>query len=236
MSHSNHTSFMTANDQGASPRNSATHHHNNQQQPQFKQQRSGSLYRTQSGLYRNGSVRSKHTTHSERPSVHHSTSEERSNEHSMSSSGSSAYSSDGLESSHTITDDSTTDVDDYNEKKQRDDMNAEGHPASRITTGRSTTRTGVLRPELKTYPISWLYLLFLVLLRASVAIFGNTFSPIPTLTADYMGITLSSINWIYNTMSICYIAASFFTSYLYQLVGVKWSVSILFMQSDMTLL
>lgn len=82
-------------------------------------------------------------------------------------------------------------------------------------------------PELKTYPIAWLLLFFIVAIRAAVAIFANTFSPIPSVTADFMGISLSNINWLYNTMAICYIVASFFTSYLYQKIGVKWSVSVL---------
>lgn len=220
MSYSNHTSFMTADDQ-ASPRSSV--HYNNQQQPQFKHQRSGagSIYRAQSNqAYRNSSVRSKNTTHSEKPTQ--PTLEERPNEQQMSSG--SSFSSESLESSHTVINDSTTHID-YNNEKRNDTMtlNAEGHPVSLVVTGRSTKT----RPELKTYPIAWVILFFVVLLRASVAIFGNTFSPIPTVTADYMGISLSSINWIYNTMSICYIVASFFTSYLYQLIGVKWSVSII---------
>lgn len=90
---------------------------------------------------------------------------------------------------------------------------------------KNTTRY-TTTPDLKTYPVAWLLLFFIVCLRAAVSIFGNTFSPIPQVTADFMGISLSSINWLYNIMSICYIVASFFTSYLYKKIGIKWSVSI----------
>ncbi|OBZ87267.1 Major facilitator superfamily domain-containing protein 7-a [Choanephora cucurbitarum] len=78
--------------------------------------------------------------------------------------------------------------------------------------------------ELKTYPIAWLLLFCIVAIRAAVAIFSNTFSPIPSVTAEFMGISLSSINWLYNIQAICYIVASCFTSYLYQKLGVKWSL------------
>ncbi|GAN06656.1 cell surface receptor major facilitator superfamily transporter transporter [Mucor ambiguus] len=92
---------------------------------------------------------------------------------------------------------------------------------SSATAAASTLASAL--PEPKTYPIAWLLLFFIVLIRAAVAIFANTFSPIPSVTADFMGISLSSINWLYNTMAICYIVASFFTSYLYKSIGVKWS-------------
>jgi MFS family permease len=88
---------------------------------------------------------------------------------------------------------------------------------------KNTTRY-TAAPDLKTYPVAWLLLFFIVCLRAAVSIFGNTFSPIPQVTADFMGISLSSINWLYNIMSICYIVASFFTSYLYKKIGIKWSL------------
>ncbi|KAI8364090.1 major facilitator superfamily domain-containing protein [Blakeslea trispora] len=78
--------------------------------------------------------------------------------------------------------------------------------------------------ELKTYPIAWLLLFCIVAIRAAVAIFSNTFSPIPSVTAEFLGISLSSINWLYNIQAICYIVASCFTSYLYQKLGVKWSL------------
>ncbi|KAI8991484.1 major facilitator superfamily domain-containing protein [Mycotypha africana] len=89
----------------------------------------------------------------------------------------------------------------------------------------STTAPSPL-PELRTYPIAWLLLFCIVCIRAAVAIFSNTFSPIPSVTAEFMGVSLSSINWLYNIMAIAYIFVSFFTSYLYKKTGVKWSLFI----------
>ncbi|KAI8051365.1 major facilitator superfamily domain-containing protein [Gilbertella persicaria] len=132
-------------------------------------------------------------------------------EHTLSiHSGTSA--SEGCESNHTVIEESS--ANEYKKGKNTEENNTELVP----------TPTHSSDYELKTYPIAWLLLFFIVLLRAAVAIFGNTFSPIPSVTAEFMGISLSSINWIYNIMSICYIVASCFTSYLYQKIGVKWSL------------
>ncbi|KAI8881479.1 hypothetical protein K501DRAFT_274637 [Backusella circina FSU 941] len=78
--------------------------------------------------------------------------------------------------------------------------------------------------EYKTYPIAWVLLFFMVILRSAIAIYNNTFSPIPTVTAEYLGISLSKINWLYNAMGLAYVFTSFFTSWLYQRAGIKWSV------------
>ncbi|KAI9258253.1 hypothetical protein BY458DRAFT_440986 [Sporodiniella umbellata] len=79
--------------------------------------------------------------------------------------------------------------------------------------------------ELKTYPMAWCALALVVLFRTAVAIFGNTFSPIPTIVAEYLHVSLSEINWLYTIMSLVYILVSFGTSWLYETVGVKWSYS-----------
>lgn len=131
----------------------------------------------------------------------------------------SSFSSEDLESSHTVINESPQKSYTFKEKNNAI-PNAVNHPSQVAVTNSESPL-----PELKTYPIAWVLLLFIVFLRASTAIFGNTFSPIPSVTAEFMGISLSSINWIYNVMSICYIIASFFTSLLYQTIGVKWSVS-----------
>jgi hypothetical protein len=79
--------------------------------------------------------------------------------------------------------------------------------------------------EYKTYPVAWVLLFFMVILRSAIAIYNNTFSPIPTVTAEFLGISLSKINWLYNVMGLAYVTTSFFTSWLYQKAGIKWSVS-----------
>ncbi|KAI8976000.1 major facilitator superfamily domain-containing protein [Pilobolus umbonatus] len=78
--------------------------------------------------------------------------------------------------------------------------------------------------EPKTYPIAWFYLFCFVVLRAAVAMFANTFNPIPSVTAEFLSISLTEINWIYNIMAIGYIIVSCFTSWIYKVLGVKWSL------------
>lgn len=146
--------------------------------------------------------------------------------------------SEDIESSHTILNGSSQTVyslpgNEITESKSSNhsiSSKAEVDPTRYVIASPSSTTTKTAAAtdllELKTYPIAWLLLLFIVFIRAAVAIFANTFSPIPSVTAEFMGITLSSINWLYNTMAICYIVASFFTSYLYKKIGIKWSVSL----------
>ncbi|CEP14743.1 hypothetical protein [Parasitella parasitica] len=131
--------------------------------------------------------------------------------------------SEGIESSHTVINASSQTVyslpDDDNAAKTRTlptDSKAEIDP--------NFATINIEPYKLKTYPIAWVFLFCIVVIRAAVAIFSNTFSPIPSVTAEFMGISLSSINWLYNTMAISYIVASFFTSYLYKKIGVKWSL------------
>ncbi|CAO3611532.1 unnamed protein product [Mucor fragilis] len=121
--------------------------------------------------------------------------------------------SDDIESSHTVINGSSQTVyslpDHDTMHKATTSGKAEvdpNHYTTIIDSSTETTAASSALPELKTYPIAWV--LF----------------PIPSVTADFMGISLSSINWLYNTMAICYIVASFFTSYLYKLIGVKWSL------------
>ncbi|KAG1374553.1 hypothetical protein G6F61_009228 [Rhizopus arrhizus] len=78
--------------------------------------------------------------------------------------------------------------------------------------------------ELKTYPTAWIVLSLVVLLRTAVAIFGSTFSPIPKVIAEFLGVSLSEINWLYNIMGMTYIIISCGTSWLYEAIGVKWSL------------
>lgn len=217
MSQSNRTSFMTA-DTG-STRNSVgstieqdiqysyynSHRHNSHQAKHNQSQHDGELPRSKSILKKKPNLELKYD---KRPVISDRY------EHSHRTS----FSSEGLESSHTVINESPQSSYDLKEKNNAM-LDAELRP--------NNTNSESITPELKTYPIAWVLLFFIVVLRAAVAIFGNTFSPIPSVTAEFMGISLSSINWIYNVMSICYIIASFFTSWLYLTIGVKWSVSIL---------
>ena len=77
----------------------------------------------------------------------------------------------------------------------------------------------------RTYPMAWVALFFLVILRCAVAIFQNTFSPIPNVVANYLNVGLTGINWLYNVVSVVYIVVSFGTGWLYEVLGPKKTVS-----------
>jgi hypothetical protein len=80
--------------------------------------------------------------------------------------------------------------------------------------------------ELKTYPQAWVALLLLVFLRAGSAVFQYTFAPIPAVTAEYFGVSLSAINWLSNIQGLVYVFLSFFTGWIFEKLGVKKSVLI----------
>lgn len=76
----------------------------------------------------------------------------------------------------------------------------------------------------RTYPVAWLVLFLLVCLRSAVSIYQTTFSPIPAVTAEYMGVSLTAINWLANVQSIVYVILSCFTGWIFETMGVKKSV------------
>lgn len=78
--------------------------------------------------------------------------------------------------------------------------------------------------ELKTYPQAWIALFLLVCLRAGSAVFQYTFAPIPAVTAEYFGVSLSAINWLSNIQGLIYVFLSFFTGWIFEKLGVKKSV------------
>ncbi|KAG2177678.1 hypothetical protein INT44_008192 [Umbelopsis vinacea] len=78
--------------------------------------------------------------------------------------------------------------------------------------------------ELKTYPQAWIALFLLVCLRAASAVFQYTFAPIPSVTAEYFGVSISFINWLSNVQGIVYVVLSFFTGWIFEKLGVKKSL------------
>ncbi|KAG2173309.1 hypothetical protein INT43_004683 [Umbelopsis isabellina] len=78
--------------------------------------------------------------------------------------------------------------------------------------------------ELKTYPQAWIALFLLVCLRAGSAVFQYTFAPIPAVTAEYFGVSLSAINWLSNIQGLIYVFLSFFTGWIFEKLGVKKSL------------
>lgn len=76
----------------------------------------------------------------------------------------------------------------------------------------------------RTYPVAWLILFLLVCLRSAVSIYQTTFSPIPAVVAEYMGVTLTAVNWLANVQFVVYVILSFFTGWIFETMGVKKSV------------
>lgn len=127
---------------------------------------------------------------------------------SMSRQSSSTTISDGRETSHTI----------IVSSEQTDDDEKHWAPAATKTKDHDNGR-------IRTHPMAWIALFFLVVLRSAVSIFQNTFSPIPTVVAEYLGVTLTEVNWLFNIQAVVYIALSFITGWLFERLGTKRSAS-----------
>ncbi|KAI8384285.1 uncharacterized protein BYT42DRAFT_632494 [Radiomyces spectabilis] len=78
----------------------------------------------------------------------------------------------------------------------------------------------------RTYPQAWLALFLLVLLRIAVSVFQFTFSVIPSLTGQFLGVSLTAVNWLANVQGLAYVFLSFFTGWIFERLGVKRSVSL----------
>ncbi|KAI8146481.1 major facilitator superfamily domain-containing protein [Fennellomyces sp. T-0311] len=78
----------------------------------------------------------------------------------------------------------------------------------------------------RTHPMAWIALFLLVVLRSSVSIFQNTFSPIPKVVASYLGVSLTGVNWLFNIQAVVYIVLSFFTGWMFERLGTKKSLII----------
>ncbi|KAI7874245.1 MFS general substrate transporter [Lichtheimia hyalospora FSU 10163] len=129
----------------------------------------------------------------------------------MSRQSSSTTISDGRETSHTI----------IVSSEQTDDDEKHWAPAATKATDHDNGR-------IRTHPMAWIALFFLVVLRSAVSIFQNTFSPIPTVVADYLGVTLTEVNWLFNIQAVVYIALSFITGWLFERLGTKRSATVWF--------
>lgn len=127
---------------------------------------------------------------------------------SMSRQSSSTTISDGRETSHTI----------IVSSEQTDDDEKHWAPAATKTKDHDNGR-------IRTHPMAWIALFFLVVLRSAVSIFQNTFSPIPTVVAEYLGVSLTEVNWLFNIQAVVYIALSFITGWLFERLGTKRSAS-----------
>ncbi|CDH52251.1 hypothetical protein RO3G_13522 [Lichtheimia corymbifera JMRC:FSU:9682] len=108
---------------------------------------------------------------------------------SMSRQSSSTTISDGRETSHTI----------IVSSEQTDDDEKHWAPAATKATDHDNGR-------IRTHPMAWIALFFLVVLRSAVSIFQNTFSPIPTVVADYLGVSLTEVNWLFNIQAVLILA------------------------------
>lgn len=82
-----------------------------------------------------------------------------------------------------------------------------------------------LEDPARTQPMAWIALFFLVVLRAAVSIFQNTFNPIPAVVANYLGVNLTAINWLFNVQTVVYILLSFISGWIFERLGTKKSAS-----------
>lgn len=128
-------------------------------------------------------------------------------------------SSDGRNTSHTIVDPIHMSA----MGRKVEDEEKGGIVSSPIVSSSSASQPPLA--EFRTYPIAWVALFFLVVLRSAVSIFQNTFNPIPNVVASYLNVSLTAINWLYNIMSVVYIVVSFGTGWAFETLGVKKSVS-----------
>lgn len=130
-----------------------------------------------------------------------------------------SYSSDGQESSNNTIFENDMEINGITSEKLSTDFSGKHFSSDTIRD----VQLPLVKP--KTYAIAWVLLFFVVLLRAATTIFNNTFTPIPLVTAQFLDVSLTSINWLYNATYITFMISCFFTSWLYNFIGVKWSVS-----------
>lgn len=153
--------------------------------------------------------------------------------HSSTTTVTTTASSDGHETSHTIivpspVQQESSDEKDWLPKQNEKQANESIGDAEALTTGPKNFVAGYDSHgggSLKTHPLAWIALFFLVVLRSAVSIFQNTFSPIPKTVAHYLSVDLSAVNWMFNIQAVVYIGLSFFTGWIFERFGTKKSVS-----------
>lgn len=78
--------------------------------------------------------------------------------------------------------------------------------------------------ENKTSYLAWIELACIVLLNMSVNLRWLTFSPVASISASYMNVTISSITWLSNCATLIYIAIGGFTGWVFERYGMKTCV------------
>ncbi|KAI7901997.1 major facilitator superfamily domain-containing protein [Cokeromyces recurvatus] len=69
--------------------------------------------------------------------------------------------------------------------------------------------------------LAWIELIFVILLNMSVNLRWLTFSPVASLAAEYMNVSMSSITWLANCATLIFIAISTFTGWVFERYGMK---------------
>ena len=81
-------------------------------------------------------------------------------------------------------------------------------------------------PQYKLYPVRYLMLTALVVLNLSNGIMWLSYSPVPSLTASYYGISLSEVDWFSNSYFIAALVVGFFSIFVLDVFGLRTAVII----------
>lgn len=82
-----------------------------------------------------------------------------------------------------------------------------------------------VKAENKTSPLAWIELACIVLLNMSVNLRWLTFSPVASISAQFMDVNISAITWLSNCATLIYIAIGGLTGWVFEKYGMKTCVS-----------
>ncbi|KAI8073497.1 major facilitator superfamily domain-containing protein [Gilbertella persicaria] len=69
--------------------------------------------------------------------------------------------------------------------------------------------------------MAWVVLFFVIMLNMSVNLRWSTFSPVSSISAEYMDVSISSITWLSNCATLIFIAISICTGWIFEHYGMK---------------
>ncbi|XP_003386874.1 PREDICTED: major facilitator superfamily domain-containing protein 7-like [Amphimedon queenslandica] len=80
--------------------------------------------------------------------------------------------------------------------------------------------------QYKLYPVRYLMLIALIVLNLSNGIMWLSYSPVPSLTASYYGISLSEVDWFSNSYFISSLVMGFFSIFVLDVFGLRTAIII----------
>lgn len=88
----------------------------------------------------------------------------------------------------------------------------------------SSNAPSVVFTEPNTYKRAWFALLLVVLLRIAVSVFQFSYSVVPGITAEYLNVSLTAVNWFATVTGLTYVIVSIYTGWIFENLGVRRSV------------